>query len=144
MAFNNPAVSDFKNQFVRDFPYGTDPSTSILDSDILNSFTFVNVNFNTDLWPDQTSYTLGYLLLAAHYLVLSIRASSQGINGQFAFLQQSKSVGAIAESFGIPQRVLDNPEFSILCKTNYGAQYLSLILPQLTGQIFAVCRMTRP
>lgn len=144
MAFTNPAVSDFKNQFVRDFPYGTDSNTSILDADILNSYTFVNVNFNPDLWPDQTSYTLGYLLLAAHYLVLSIRSSSQGINGQFAFLQQSKSVGAIAESFGIPQRILDNPEFSILCKTNYGAQYLSLILPQLTGQVFAVCRMTRP
>jgi hypothetical protein len=144
MGFSNPAVQDFKNQFVRDFPYGTDPTTTILDSDISSAFQFVNVNFNPDFWADQGSYTLGYLLLAAHYLVMNIRASSQGIVGQFNFTQQSKSVGAVAEAFGIPQRILDNPDWAMLCKTNYGAQYLQLILPQMTGQVFGVFEMTKP
>lgn len=144
MAFNNPAVADFKNQFVRDFPYGTDVNTSILDADIANAFQNVNFNINQALFSDQGSYTYGYCLLAAHYLVINLRASSQGINGQFNFLQNQKSVAQVAEAFGIPQRILDNPYLSMLCKTNYGAQYIGLLLPQLTGPGFTVCGFTQP
>ena len=144
MSFQNPSVQDFKNQFVRDFPYGTDPNVAILDSDISSAFQFTNINFNPDFWGDQGSYTLGYLLLSAHYLCMNIRASSQGLNGQFNFTQQSKNVGSVAEAFGIPQRILDNPDWAMLCKTNYGAQYLQFLLPQLTGQIYSVHGSTRP
>lgn len=48
--FNNPSVSDFKTQFTRDFPYGTDPNTSVLDSDITSAFTYTNVNINQGLF----------------------------------------------------------------------------------------------
>lgn len=144
MAFSNPSVSDFKNQFFRDFPYGTDPNIAILDQDITSAFLYVNVNMNQALFGDQGSYTLGYNLLAAHYLVMNIRASSQGINGQFNFLQNNKSAGPVSEAFAIPQRVLDNPDWAILCKTNYGAQFIQLILPQLAGQIWNAYGSTRP
>ena len=144
MAYNNPAVSDFKNQFFRDFPYGTDMSTSVLDQDIAIAFVSTNVNISQDFFADQGSYTLGYLLLTAHYLVLNLRASSQGLNGQFNFLQASKGVGSVSESFAIPQRILDNPELAMYAKTNYGAQYLQLILPQLTGQMFTICGGAQP
>lgn len=144
MAFTTPTVADFKAQFARDFPYGTDPATSVLDLDITNAFRFTNVNFNSDFWADQGSYSLGYLLLTAHYMVLNLRASSQGLNGQYNWIQTNKSVGSVSEGFSIPQRILDNPEFAMLSKTNYGAQYLLLILPQLSGQVFSVCGSTRP
>lgn len=144
MAFSNPSVADFKSFFTRDFPYGSDPTTSILDSDITKAFTFTNVNMNQTLFADQGSYAIGYNLLSAHYLVTNLRASSQGINGQFNFLQVSKNVGAVAEAFGIPQRILDNPDWAMLCKTNYGAQFLQLILPQMAGQIFNAYGSTRP
>lgn len=144
MAYTNPSVADFKAFFVRDFPYGSDPETSVLDVDITKAFTFVNINMNPGLFGAQASYTIGYQLLSAHYLVTNLRASSQGINGQYNFLQQSKNVGSVSEAFGIPQRILDNPELSMLCKTNYGAQFLQLILPQLTGQIFNAYGSTRP
>ncbi len=144
MAFANPSVADFKAFFSRDFPYGTDPDTTILDVDISKAFQFVNINMNEALFGDQSSYNVGYLLLSAHYLVMNIRASSQGINGQFNFLQQSKSVGSISEAFGIPQRILDNADWSILCKTNYGAQFIQLVLPQLAGQMYTVYGSTRP
>ncbi len=144
MAFSNPSVADFKAFFSRDFPYGTDPATSILDEDITKAFLFANIGVNEALFADQSSYTIGYELLSAHYLVMNLRASSQGINGQFNFLQASKGVGAISEAFSIPQRILDNPDWSILCKTNYGAQYIQMVLPQLTGQVFTVMGSTRP
>lgn len=144
MAFTNPSVADFQAFFNRDFPYGTDVNTSILDSDITKAFMFVNVNMNQALFADQGSYNIGYLLLSAHYLVMNLRASSQGIVGQFNFGQVSKGAGSVNEAFAIPQRILDNPDWAILTKTNYGAQFLQLILPQLAGQIFNVAGMTLP
>lgn len=144
MAFENPSVAEFKSFFSRDFPYGSDPTVAVLDADITKAFLFVNVNMNQALFADQGSYNVGYLLLSAHYLVMNLRASSQGINGQFNFLQQSKNVGNVAEAFGIPQRILDNPDWAILCKTNYGAQFIQLVLPQLAGQIFISYGSTRP
>ena len=144
MAYTDPSVADFKARFVRDFPYGTDTATTVTDTDIANAYAMTNVNINSDLWDDQASYTLGYLLLSAHYLVMNIQASSQGIAGQFNFLQQSKGVGSVSESFAIPQRVLDNPVFSLLAKTAYGAQYLQLLLPRLVGMAFTVVERTKP
>ena len=141
--YNNPAVADFQNFFVRDFPYGTDINNCVIDQDIANAFVYVNVNINPCLFCDQASYTLGYLLLSAHQLVLNLRASSQGLNGQYNFLQVSKGVGAVSEGTAIPQRILDNPELAMLAKTNYGAAFLQLILPQLAGQMFSVCGTTR-
>lgn len=144
MSFTNPSVADFKSFFSRDFPYGTDPNTSVLDSDISKAFLLTNVNFNQDLWSDQGSYNVGYFYLSAHYLVMNLRASSQGINGQFNFLQNNKAVGSVSEGFAIPQRVLDNPEWAFFFKTNYGAEFMALVLPQLAGQMYCVAGSTRP
>ncbi len=144
MTFANPSISDFRQFFARDFPFGTDINTSVLDSDIVKAFSLTNVNFNQDLWANQESYAVGYNLLSAHYLVMNLRASSQGINGQFAFLEQSKSVGSVSQSFAIPQRVLDNPDWAILMKTNYGAAFLQLVIPQMAGQMFIAYGSTRP
>ncbi len=143
-AYINPSIADFQTYFVRDFPFGTDIETQILDADVAKAFTLTNVNINPGLFANQASYTVGYQLMSAHYLVLNLRASSQGINGQFNFLQAGKGVGAVNESFSIPQRILDNPYWSMLTKTNYGAQFLQLVLPQLTGQVLIAHGSTRP
>ena len=144
MAFTNPAVADFKNQFIRDFPYGTDPNVSVLDQDITSAFVFVNIAINPNLWGDQASYNLGYLLLSAHYLVLNLRASSQGLNGQYNWAQNSKAVQGVNEAFTIPERIVNNPDLMMLTKTNYGAQFLQLVLPLLCGQTFTVCGRSKP
>lgn len=139
-----PTIANFQAQFIRDFPYGTDINTQVLDNDILNAFNLVDMNINQALWDSQQSYAMGYLYLAAHYLVISLRQSSQGINGQWNWSQQSKGVGSVNEAFGIPQRMMDNPEFMALTKTNYGAQYLVFLLPKLVGNYFSVCGRTHP
>ncbi len=144
VSYNNPSIADFKAYFTRDFPYGTDPETSVVDGDISKAFGQTNIDINPGLFGDQSAYTICYLLLTAHWLVIDLRASSQGINGQFSFLEQSKSVGGVSQSFAIPQRILDDPYFAMLTKTNYGAKYLALLLPQLAGQAFTVIGSTRP
>lgn len=138
MAYSNPSVTDFKSYFFRDFPFGTDLNQNVLDADIANAMQMTNININQGLFSEQANYTVGYFLLTAHYLVMNLRQSSQGINGQFAFLEQSKGAGSISTSVAIPQRILDNPNWSMLMKTNYGAQYIQILLPGLTAQMYSV------
>lgn len=138
MAYTNPSVPDFKAYFFRDFPYGSDVNENVLDADIANAMQMTNININQGLFAEQSDYNVGYLLLTAHYLVMNLRQSSQGLNGQFSFLEQSKGVGSVNSSFAIPQRILDNPNWSMLTKTNYGAQYIQILLPALTGQMYTV------
>lgn len=137
LLFTNPQVADFQAYFFRDFPFGTDIETQVTDADISKAFQQTNININPNLFADQGSYNVGYLLLAAHWLVWDLRQSSQGINGQFSFLEQSKSVGSVSQSFSVPKQFSDNPYMAMLVKTNYGAKYLNLVLPQLAGQMFA-------
>lgn len=143
LAYTNPSVQNFKDYFYRDFPYGTDQNSQVLDQDITKAFQMVNVNMNEGLFGNQGSYDVGYLLLSAHYLVMNLRASSQGINGQFNFLQVSKGVGSVNEAFSIPQRILDNPDWSMLSKTNYGMSFLQLIIPQMAGAMWFIPGTTR-
>lgn len=142
MAFNNPSVANFQSQFFRDFPFGTDPNVSVLAQDIATAFVQANATVNPNLFSDQGTYTLAYLFLAAHFLVLNLRASSQGLNGQYNWAQNSKAVGAVSEGFEIPERIKNNPDFMQYYKTNYGAQYVQLVWPQLSGQMFSVYRRT--
>lgn len=142
--FQNPSVAQFKQYFYRDFNYGTNPATSILDQDITSAFISASVNIDPSNFDNQGSYSLGFNLLSAHYLVMNLRQSSQGINGQFNFVQASKGAGSVNEAFSIPQRILDDPYWSMLSKTNYGAMYLQLLLPQLAGNVFTVFGTTRP
>lgn len=144
MGYDKPTVNTFKEYFYRDFPYGSDMNTSVLDKDIEKAFGQANVNINEALFSSQTDFSIGYLLLSAHFLVVDLRMSSQGISGAYSWLVASKSVGSVSESFSIPQRILDNPEFAQLAQTNYGAKYLQLLLPRLSGQMFSVHGSTRP
>lgn len=144
MAYNNPTIQDFKDYFTRDFPYSSDPAGGVTDADIGKAYGQVNFAINPALFSNQENYTLGYLWLAAHWLVTDLRAASQGQSGQYTWLTTSKSVGSVSESFQIPQRILDNPTFAALSKTNYGAKYLNLLLPALTGQVFIARGRTLP
>jgi hypothetical protein len=136
LAYLNPSIADFKAYFVRDFPYGVDAQISILDADIGKAFGQVNFAINPGLFQGQAAYTIGYLYLAAYWLVVDIQMSSQGIAAQFTWPVTSKSVGSVSVGVSIPQRILDNPLFSMYSQNPYGAKYLQLLLPGLTGQIF--------
>jgi len=143
MAYDYPTVNDFKNFFVRDFPYGTDPNTSILDADISKAQSEAKFNFSSRFASSQENFSLLFNYLTAHYLCIDMRNASQGISGQYAWVQTSRSVGSVSEGLSVPQRIMDNPELAMLSQTTYGGKYLQLILPQLSGQVFTVCGGTR-
>jgi len=138
MAYTNPSVTDFKAYFNRDFSYGNADLTTVQDADITKGLNQMAFTINPSLFPTQELYTIGAQLLSAHFLVQNLRASSQGIAGKFDWQVSSKSVASVAASFEIPERILANPEFSIYAATVYGVQYLGMVLPLLTGQMFPV------
>jgi hypothetical protein len=144
MSFTNPSVADFKARFTRDFPYGSDESENVLDSDITTAISDAELNINTAIFGTQEQYSYAFLLLSAHYLVENLRASSQGISGQFSWLQSSRGVGSVSESLAIPDQILANPAYSFYSKTNYGARYLMYIWPLIKGVAFTVEGGTRP
>lgn len=140
----NPTIEDFKSYFFRDFPYGENVSENVLDSDIEKAMDIVICQINTALFCSQQEYTTGYLNLAAHYLCLNIQASSQGLYGRFEWASASKSVGSVSVSQSIPETVSKNPVLSWLTTTNYGINYLMIILPRLSGSMFIAAGRTNP
>jgi len=144
VAYTDSTVAQFQTQFSRDFPYSNDPSLGVTPADIITAFNMADIAINQGMWSSQSQYNIGFNLLAAHFLVLNLRAATQGLNGQFNWAQNSKSVGNVSESFTIPQRLIDNPELMQYAKTNYGAQYLQLLWPQLCGQILIVNGGSQP
>lgn len=131
-----PTVTDFKDYFTRDFPYGVSNNT-ILDSDISKAIDEATVNFNEGLFSTQDSYSIGFMYLTAHYLVMDIRASGQGISGNFPWLTSSKGVGSVSESIQIPDFIASNPMLAHYGKTYYGAKYITLVYPRLIGNMFS-------
>lgn len=146
MAYTNPVTSDFKAYFVRDFPYGgtSGDLSTVQDVDIQNAIADAGAFINQGLFPGQAPYNVGFLNLAAHFMVMSLRASSQGIAGQYNWLQSSKGAGPVSESFSIPQWILDNPMWSTLTKTNYGLKFLFLIMPNLVGVSYTLYGPANP
>ena len=138
-------VDEFKAWFSRDFPYSQDGDlTGVTSNDILKAFAEAAMNFNPSFFETENDKKLGFLYLAAHYLVIDLQNSSQGINGKYEGLMSNKSVGSVSVGYTIPSWVTDHPIYSLLSKTKYGLKYLSLIIPILVGNVVAVKGVTHP
>jgi len=138
-------VDDFKGWFTRDFPYSVSGDLSgITDQDLLKAFAEASMNFNPTLFSTVDEQKLGFLYLAAHYLVIDIQNSSQGLAGKYEGIMSSKSVGSVSVGYTIPDWVMGHPIYSLLSQSKYGMKYLSLIIPQLVGNISAVRGCTHP
>ena len=131
----NPSVDAMQQYFARDFPYTGDATTltGVNTTDITNAMQKAADFINPALFPDQSSYTTGFLNLSAHYLVLAIRAGSQGIVGQWPWMVTSKGVGGVSTGAQIPNGIMDNPQLAWLTTTYYGTEFVMYIYPMLKG-----------
>lgn len=138
-------VAEFKTWFSRDFPYSEDGDlTGVTSADISKAFAEASMNFNPSLFETDDDKKLGFLYLAAHYLVIDLQNSSQGINGKYEGLMASKTVGSVSVGYQIPTWLLEHPIFSLLSQTKYGMKYLSLIIPLLVGNVAGIKGITHP
>lgn len=108
------------------------------DSLISEAFGEAKINFDPSLFETCNDTARVFYYLAAHYLVIDINANAcpfaLGVSG----LLNSKSVGSVSASFGLPQWVLNDPNLGLYAQTQFGLKYLSLLLPYMTGQIMLV------
>lgn len=116
----------------------------ITDADIEKAFAEALVSFNQALFTTDDNIKLGFLYLAAAYLVHDIKAALGGISGSGAFPVTSRGVGNVQESYGIPQAYMDDPVLSFYTQSAYGLKYLALVLPMLRGNVQGVCGRTLP
>lgn len=144
MSYVNPTVTEFKDYFARDFPFGSDADTEITNGDISKAMGITDITIPQALFPSQNFYTIGYMYLTAHNLVESISASTQGISGRYEWAIGNKSVGSVSVGYNIPDTVLKNPALTFLTKTTYGAKYLELVYPFLIGPVGTVKGTTLP
>ncbi len=133
MAYNYPTIQDFKNFFPRQWPYTNDVTTGVTDADIGNAMSTAMIMFNGALWPNQNSFTVAFLYLTANYLVLNLRAASAGISGGMGWIEQSKSVQGVSQTFAVPMSITNNPFFALLTRTAFGGMYFEMIYPHLAG-----------
>jgi len=116
----------------------------IIDNDIEKAFAEAKMMLNQSLFSSDDNIKLGYLYLTAHFLVNDIRAAQRGISGLGAFPLQSRSVGSVSESYGIPDMYLKNPVYSFYTQSAYGLKFLNMVLPFLVGNFAAVQGGTNP
>lgn len=107
----------------------------VQDSDILRAFAEAKINFNPDFFKDDETAIMVFCYLAAHYLIIDLNNASNPLALGFIGFTQSKSVGSVSESYGIPQWMLSNQILSAYVQTGYGRKYLSLIQPYLIGNV---------
>ncbi len=110
----------------------------VLDADITKAFIEAKQLLNQSLFNDNEGITLGYLYLTAHFLVLDLQRSSQGINSRGTILAQSQSVGSVSESGYLPDKMYNNIIFQQYLMTGYGYKYLNLVMPKLVGNVFCI------
>lgn len=144
MGYSNPSVDDFKSYFARAFTFSADPTLGVTDDDITRAFQLTNTQINIEFFPDQSTYTIGYLNLSAHFLVTSLNAFSGGIVGGRIGIESSKSVGSVSQSFHIPEYYYKNPMWARFTSTPYGLWYLEMIYPYTIGRMTYVRGSTRP
>lgn len=106
----------------------------ISDNDISRAFAEAKINFNPQLFTCEAR-SMMFCYLAAHYLVIDLNNAQNPLALGFMGFTQSKHVGSVSESYGIPQWMLNNSKLSLYAQTGYGRKYLSLIQPYLTGNL---------
>ncbi len=107
----------------------------ISDSDIERAFAEAKINFNPNFFQDDETAIMVFCYLAAHYLVIDLNNAQNPLGMGFMGFTQSKSVGSVSESYGIPSFATNNPVLSQYMLTGYGRKYVSLISPYLIGNI---------
>jgi Protein of unknown function (DUF4054) len=132
-----PTVSDFKNKFVRDFPYAPESDNKnqgyILDGDIQSAIDDALIEFNSGLFGYNATAIFYYLI--AYHLCQNINNSTKGLSAQAQLVMQNSSVGGVSVGNMVVGQFADDPNLSKYLKNAYGQKYLELIAPYTIGNV---------
>ncbi len=125
--------------------YQDDSDNWIQDADITKAFSEAMICFNQQFFSSDANIKIGYLYMTAHYLVIDIQAAlAGGINATGNFPTTNRTVGSVSAGYAIPEAYMKNPQLAQYATTAYGLKYLTMVLPQMVGNINAVYGGAQP
>lgn len=101
----------------------------ISDTDIERAFEEAKSVFPASIFHGCNTVRMIYLYLAAHFLVIDINNAQNPFIMGYIGMTQSKSVGSVSESYGIPAWVQNDLQLGAYAQTGFGRKYLQLMLP---------------
>lgn len=136
------SAADFKTRFDREFIYGTGLDR-VRDKDINDAIAQAQVMYHAALWSVEDGKQ-AFLYATAHFVAIRIQAaggliasvSGDAINNRSAGIVESKSVGQVAVSYTQPPERLRKMAFLLpFWETEWGKQYIMMLLPKLSGNV---------
>ena len=117
----------------------------VLDSDIEKAYFQARQFFNPALFDNENELLSYICYLIAHYLVIDIQMSQEGVNSTGYYIPNHTTVGDVSESYSNPTNSQgDSFILYQLNQTRYGQKYLSLISPLLVGHFNSIRGTTTP
>ena len=117
----------------------------VLDSDIEKAYFQARQFFNPALFDNENDLLSYICYLIAHYLVIDIQMSQEGVNSTGYYIPNHTTVGDVSESYSNPTNSQgDSFILYQLNQTRYGQKYLSLISPLLVGHYNSIRGTTTP
>ena len=118
---------------------------AIRGKDVQKALDMAGVNFNVALWANQTEVNIAYLLKAAHFLCLNLKASALGLKGRGAeALRNAFNVGEISAAYQLPDRIVNSRILGPYLETTYGYQYLQILAPRIVANVQTAWGHTKP
>ena len=147
MGMSDITIADFKAYHARGFDYYPGPPEEaehfVTDADITKALTDATANFNESIFESQTVLQLAFLNLAAHFLCVDLQTAAQGVNSVGYSPVSSRGVGAVSESYQLPERLANSTTLSQYLTTRFGQKYLTIIAPRLVGAAISVHGVTK-
>lgn len=123
----------------------TETNIYVLDSDIEKAYFQAKQFFNPALFDNENDLLSYICYLIAHYLVIDIQMSQEGVNSTGYYIPNHTTVGDVSESYSNPTNSQgDSFILYQLNQTRYGQKYLSLISPLLVGHFNSIRGTTTP
>lgn len=123
----------------------SETSSYVLDADIEKAYFQAKQFFNNNLFDNETDLLSYICYLIAHYLVIDLQMSQEGVNSTGYYIPNHTTVGDVSESYSNPTNSQgDSFILYQLNQTRYGQKYLSLISPLLVGHFNSVRGTTTP
>ena len=123
----------------------TETNIYVLDSDIEKAYFQARQFFNPNLFDNENDLLSYICYLIAHYLVIDIQMSQEGVNSTGYYIPNHTTVGDVSESYSNPTNSQgDSFILYQLNQTRYGQKYLSLISPLLVGHYNSIRGTTTP
>ena len=133
-------ASDFKTYFPKDFVYDSDSGSTpgtISTFDITKAINEADLFINKRIIPAKLLPT-AYYYLSAHFLVINYRNAFAGVQSVGEDIIQNNNITEVSESYAIPKRFVDNAVINAYARTGYGRKYLSIVLPNLIGNVGSI------